>query len=61
MRLDESDTLKSAGLQRDALLRMRGRLLGGTSRAPPKSLVHGTVRCATWVGAGLDETIASGA
>ena len=48
-RLNELDTLKSAGLQRDALLRMRGRLLDGT------------VRCATWVGAGLDEIIASGA
>ena len=29
--------------------------------ATPKSLAHGTVRCATWVGAGLDETSASGA
>ena len=26
----------------------------------PPSLAHGTVRCATWVGAGLYETIASG-
>ena len=29
--------------------------------ATPKSLVHGTVRTATWVGAGLGEIIASGA
>ena len=32
-----------------------------TDPATPKSLVHGTVLCATWLGAGLDETIASGA
>ena len=45
-RLKESDTLKSAGLERDALLRMRGRLLGGTSRGPRTPQVPGSWHCA---------------
>ena len=44
-RLNESDTLKSAGLQRDAFLRMRGRLLGGTSRGPRNPQVPGSWHC----------------
>ena len=44
-RLKESDTLKSAGLERDALLRMRGRLLGGTSRGPRNPQVPGSWHC----------------
>ena len=44
-RLKDSDTLKSAGLERDALLRMRGRLLGGTSRGPRNPQVPGSWHC----------------
>ena len=39
------DTLKSAGLERDALLRMRSRLLGGTSRGPYDPHVPGSWHC----------------
>ena len=46
MRLKESDTLKSAGLEQDALLRMRGRLLVGISRGPRTPQVPGSWHCA---------------
>ena len=49
-RLKESDTLKSAGLERDALLRMRGRLLGGTSRGPRNLQVPGSWHCSVCLG-----------
>ena len=39
------DTLKSAGLQRDSLIRMRGRLLGGTARGPRNFQVPGSWHC----------------
>ena len=44
-RLKESDTLKSVRLERDALLQMRGRLLGGTSRGPRSPQVPGSWHC----------------
>ena len=43
--LDGADTLKSAGVQRDSLLRMRGRLLGGTARGPRNFQVPGSWHC----------------
>ena len=43
--LNGTDTLKSAGVQRDSLLRMRGRLLGGTARGPRNFQVPGSWHC----------------
>ena len=43
--LNGTDTLKSAGLQRDSLIRMRGRLLGGTARGPRNFQVPGSWHC----------------
>ena len=43
--LNGTDTLKSAGLQLDSLIRMRGRLLGGTARGPRNPQVPGSWHC----------------
>ena len=43
--LDGADTLKSAGVQRDSVLRMRGRLLGGTARGNRNFQVPGSWHC----------------
>ena len=43
--LHGADTLKSAGVQRDSLLRMRGRLLGGAARVNRNFQVPGSWHC----------------
>ena len=43
--LNGTDSLKSAWLQRDSLIRMRGRLLRGTARGPRNPQVPGSWHC----------------